>query len=225
VPTTLCLITDARRLLAAVGRPPDAWLDTLIEQVDGAIAGGIDLVQIRERSADAAALAGLTRRCVALARGSRARVVVNDRVDVALAAGAHGVHLREDSIPLAAARRLGPTLFLGRSVHDPAGAAAAHHASYLVAGSVFRTDSKPGAPAQLGLEGLRTLVAAAGGVPVLAVGGVTVQNLTVLLGTGASGVAAIGAFLPRQQVSDLRDAVQNLTKSLRNAFDSADGLP
>lgn len=224
MPTTLCLITDARRLVAAVGRPPEAWVETLIEQVDGAIAGGIDLVQIRERSAAASTLTDVTRRCVALTRGSGARVVVNDRVDVALAAGAHGVHLREDSIPLAAARRLRPALLLGRSVHDPAAAAAAHDASYLVAGSVFRTDSKPGAAALLGLEGLRTLVAAAGAVPVLAVGGVTAENLAVVLGTGASGVAAIGAFLPLQQVSDLRDAVQNLTKNLRNAFDSADGL-
>ena len=220
---TLCLITDGRRLLAAVGRPPEAWAETLIEQVAGAVAGGIDLIQIRERQADAAALVDVTRRCVALTQGSSVRVVVNDRVDIALAAGAHGVHLREDSIPLADARRLGIAL-VGRSVHDPGGAAAAHGASYLVAGHVFQTESKPGTPARLGLEGLQEVVTSAGGVPVLAVGGVTVENLTVILGTGVAGVAAIGAFLPAKQVSDLRAAVQTLTKNLRNAFDSTDAL-
>ena len=224
MPPTLCLITDARRLVAALRRPAETWVETLLEQVEGAIAGGVDLIQIRERNAGAAALAELTRRSVALSRGSMARVVVNDRADVALAASAHGVHLREDSFSITDARRLGAALVLGRSVHDAAGAVSARAASYLIAGSVFQTDSKPAAPARLGPEGLRAIVVAAAGVPVLAVGGVTVENLTVVLGAGASGVAAIGAFVPPQQVSDLRVAVQTLTKNLRNAFDSPGGL-
>jgi thiamine-phosphate pyrophosphorylase len=224
VPPTLCLITDARRLLTTVGRPSEAWAETLLEQIEGAIAGGIDLIQIREPRVDASALVDLTRRSVQLTRGSRARVVVNDRVDIALAAGADGVHLREDSVSLSEARRLGPGLVLGRSVHDAPGAAAARRAAYLIAGSVFQTESKPGAPARLGLDGLRRVVAAAGRVPVLAVGGVTVENLTVVLDTGVSGAAAIGAFMPEKQVSDLRAAVQTLTKNLRNAFDSPDSL-
>jgi thiamine-phosphate diphosphorylase len=225
VPPTLCLITDARRLVAAIGRPPEVWPQALLEQVEGAIAGGVDLVQIRERRADAAVLADVTRGCVALTRGSRTRVVVNDRADVAIAAAAHGLHLREDSFPAGAVRRLSAGWVIGRSVHDAGGALAGGGADYLIAGSVLPTASKPGMPASLGVEGLRSVVAAAGRVPVLAVGGLTVENLTVILGTGASGLAAIGAFQPTEQVSDLRAAVQTLTKNLRFAFDSLPGLP
>jgi thiamine-phosphate pyrophosphorylase len=94
---TLCLVTDRRRLGAA---------RTLLELVERAVDAGVDLIQIRERDMEAAALASLVTRAVALARGSATRIVVNDRLDVALACGAGGVHLRGDSIPVAAARRL-----------------------------------------------------------------------------------------------------------------------
>lgn len=224
MPPTLCLITDARRLALAIGRAPAAWPEALLEQVEGAIAGGVDLVQIRERRADAAVLADVTRRCVALTRGTGVRVIVNDRADVALASGAHGLHLREDSFPVHAARRLSAAWAIGRSVHGVPGTIAAAGADYLIAGSVFATASKPGLPAGLGLEGLRAIVGAASRVPVLAVGGVTVENLTAVLQAGASGAAAVGAFQPTQQVPDLRAAVQTLTKNLRNTFDSSGGL-
>ena len=92
---TICLVTDRRR------RPP-------IAQAAEAIDAGVDLIQIRERDLETSALVSLVLRVVELTRGSRTRVVVNDRLDVALACGAHGVHLRGDSIPASRARRIVP---------------------------------------------------------------------------------------------------------------------
>jgi thiamine-phosphate diphosphorylase len=123
-------------------------------------------------------------------------VLVNDRLDVALAAGAHGVHLRSDSMPASRARSLAPIGFLiGRSVHTRAEAVAVCGAGgldYLLFGPVFATASKPGqAPA--GVDALAD-VAAAVSVPVLAVGGMTADTSTRLAGTASAGFAAIGWF-------------------------------
>jgi thiamine-phosphate pyrophosphorylase len=221
----LCLVTDRRRLTAAIGRPLDEWPAALAEQARGAIAGGADLIQIRERGIDAGRLADVARQLVALARGSATRIVVNDRIDVALAVAADGVHLREDGVPPSLARALAPALMIGRSVHGVEGALASGGADYVMAGSIFPTLSKPGLEAGLGLVGLRKIVVAMERRPVLAVGGVTVDNLATVAQTGAAGIAAIGAFVPPEQVSDLEAAVQMLTKSLRIAFDSATTVP
>jgi thiamine-phosphate pyrophosphorylase len=220
----LCLITDRARLTAALGAKSGDWPDALAEQVKGAIAGGVDLVQIRERGIEAAMLAGVVRRVVSLARGTRTRVIVNDRLDVALATQADGVHLREDGLPASRARSLAPHALIGRSVHSALAALASADADYVLAGSVYETASKPGQPAALGLPGLRAIVQAVGGRRVVAVGGVTVDNVTEVAATGVSGIAAIGAFVPPQQVPDLASAVQMLTKSLRIGFDSSEGV-
>jgi thiamine-phosphate pyrophosphorylase len=119
----------------------------------------------------------LGREVVILARGSSTRVVVNDRLDVAIACGAAGVHLRADSVRPDAVRRAVPgTFVVGASVHTLAEAvAAAPSVDYIVAGTVWPTESKPSA-ATIGLEGLAR-IAAAVGVPVLAIGGVTLERL------------------------------------------------
>jgi thiamine-phosphate pyrophosphorylase len=214
----LCLITNRRRLLSALPRRDASWPDVLFEQMRGAIAGGIDLIHIREPDIEPARLADIARRAVAIAEGTRTRVVVNDRLDIALAA-ATGVHLREDGIAPARARAMAPALLIGRSVHGVESVRGSAGADYLMAGSVFETVSKPGV-APLGVNGLAAIVGAAASCPVLAVGGVTAENLTAIRSAGAAGVAAIGAFVPSQQVSDLAAAVQILTKTLRIAFDS-----
>ena len=216
--SVLCLITNRQRLLAATHRSEASWPDLLLDQVRGAIAGGIDLIQIREPDLEPARLAGIVRRAVAIAEGTRARIVVNDRLDVALAA-ATGVHLREDGIAPARARAIAPGLLIGRSVHGVESVGRSTGADYLNAGSVFETVSKPGV-VPLGVNGLAAIVSAAASCPVLAVGGVTIENLTAIRLAGAAGIAAIGAFVPAEQVSDLAAAVQILTKTLRNAFDS-----
>jgi thiamine-phosphate pyrophosphorylase len=198
------------------GRSAHAWADALLAQIEGAVAGGIDVVQIREAGLPAGEHVRFVRRCVAAVGHSRVRVIVNDRLDLALAAGAHGVHLRENSVSIGDARRLSPRGFLvGRSVHTPATAARARIADYLITASVFETDSKPRQPASLGLEGLRRVVNAAGNCPVWALGGITAERARDLRACGVSGVAAIGAFLPRGRTMAMAEEVQKATEALR----------
>ena len=182
----ICLITDRRR----------GGEDATVDRLRWAADAGVHLVQVRERDLDGGPLTSLVRRCVDAVRGSRTRVLVNDRVDVALAAGAHGVHLRADSMPAARVRALCPAGFLvGRSVHardEAIAAAAAGGLDYLLFGTVFATTSKPGrAPA--GLDALAA-VASAVTIPVLAVGGVTPDKVEQVVMAGAAGFAAIGMF-------------------------------
>jgi len=183
-------------------------------------------VQIREADLDTREYTYLVRRCAAAAGRSRVRIIVNDRLDVALASGAHGVHLREDSIAVGDARRLTPKEFwIGRSVHTATTAARARFADYLITGSVYETESKPGQPASLGPGGLHGVVRAAAGCPVWALGGVTADRARELVACGISGAAAIGAFLPRVPSAEVAAEVQRVTEALRFSFDSAAGLP
>ena len=197
----VCLVTDRR------GADP-------VEQARTAARAGIDLIHLRERNLEASALAAMARAMMDAVSGSATRVVVNDRLDVALACGAHGVHLRADSIPPAKARALAPAGFLvGRSVHDAAEAAReADDVDYLVAGTVFPSASQPGEHVLLGIAGLRAIVQSVR-VPVLAIGGVTADRIAELAASGAAGIAAIGLF---------RDAMPSPTviAAWRTAFDT-----
>jgi thiamine-phosphate pyrophosphorylase len=216
----LCLVTDRRRLVAAVAEPGTHWQPLLVSQITAAIAGGVDVVQIREPDLEAGALAGLVRDCLAAAAGTPVLIVVNDRLDVALATGAHGVHLRSDGMPAVVARRLTSERFLiGRSVHDKEAVNAAGPADYLIAGSVFETASKPGTSARLSLDGLGALVEAAAETPVWAIGGITAARISHILAAGASGIAAIGAFIPEAKPTDFESAVHQLTTALRSTLD------
>ena len=168
----------------------------LFAQVRAAVAAGVDLVQVREPDLPDPVLLEVVTRCVDLALGSQTAILVNDRLDVALAAGASGVHLRSRSVPAPAVRRHVPDGFLlGRSVHDAAEAAQVVEGGgvdYLVLGTVFSSQSKPGvSPCGVGV--LRA-VAGAVALPVLAIGGVTVDNGVEVFRAGAAGVAAIGLF-------------------------------
>ena len=191
---TICLVTDRRR------RPP-------IEQAAEAADAGIDLIQIREPDLDASELAAIVTRIVQITRGSRSRVVVNDRLDIALACEADGVHLRGDSIPASRARAIVPPGFLiGRSVHGTAEAlAAAPHVDYLIAGTVFPTTSKPGRTEFLGLHGLAS-IARAVSVPVLAIGGMTAEHVVEMSAAGAAGIAAVTLFTDADR--PIRDVVR-----------------
>ena len=156
---------------------------------------GIDVIQIRERELEAAALFALVSEVVSRAPAST-RVVVNDRVDVAVAAGASGVHLRSDGPAATRVRSIGPAGWIvGRSVHTLEEIAAAAGADYLIFGTVFSTASKPPDSTIAGLDGLRA-ASAASTVPVLAIGGITPERIAACREAGAAGIAAIGAFLP-----------------------------
>jgi len=190
----LCLVTDRRRL-APAGAPFDASRRCLVAQARHAVDAGIDLIQVRERDLEAAELAALVTDLVAVTRGTSTRVVVNDRLDVALACAADGVHLRADSIAVEAARRLAPHGFLiGRSLHGAAEAAQAAGADYVIAGTVFPTESKRAEQVLLGLDGLRAVVTAIQ-VPVLAIVGITGHRFEQVAAAGAGGIAAIGLFM------------------------------
>jgi thiamine-phosphate diphosphorylase len=149
--------------------------------------------------------------------------MVNDRVDVAVAANAGGVHLREHSISVEAAATIRSEGFrIGRSVHSREAAKAAHRANYLIAGTVLATAAKASAPL-LGWGGLAAVVEAAGDLPVFAIGGLTRESVPDLVASGARGLAAIGAFIPEQGV-DLAPFVQKTVGELRFAFDSTHRL-
>jgi thiamine-phosphate pyrophosphorylase len=193
----LQLITDS-------SAAPD--LQTAIAQ---ALAGGIDSVQVREKSLPAQSLFELAMRAGALCHAAEAALFVNDRIDVALAAGADGAHLGGRSLPVRAARPLltGGRL-LGLSVHSLAEAqdAAEAGADYVTFGSLFPTRSHPGqAPA-----GLAELARVVEGVnlPVLAIGGITPANASEVLATGCAGIALISAILiapsPQATAAELR---------------------
>ena len=195
----ICLVTDRRRLA-----PRDTQLDAscrcLVAQAHHAADAGIDIIQVRERDLEAAALASLVADLLAVTSGTATRVVVNDRLDIALACAADGVHLRGDSIAVEAARRLAPPGFLiGRSVHSVADAAQTVGADYVIAGTVFPSASKRAAQTLLGLDGLRAIVAGVG-VPVLAIGGINEDRVEAVAAAGAGGVAAIGVFMTPEPV-------------------------
>jgi thiamine-phosphate pyrophosphorylase len=187
-----------------------------------AVDAGVDYVQIRERDLEAATLVDLVLEVVAAAHGSATRVLVNDRLDVALACGAAGVHLRGDSVPPDAVRRIVPASFVvGVSVHSLAEAvAAAPSVDYIVAGTVWPTPSKPSA-ATIGPEGLSRITAAVR-VPVLAIGGVTLDRLAETARAGAAGAAAIGLFMSASAGRDGCHArpLRGVVAAARAAFDT-----
>ena len=183
----LCLITDRQRA---------GGVDALAARVAAAARAGAHLVQVRERDLDGGPLLEVVRRCLDAVAGTRTRVVVNDRLDVALAARAHGVHLRGDSTPASRVREVAPDGFLvGRSVHaagEAVAVAAAGGLDYLVFGPVFPTSSKPGHPG-VGLTALEEVVRATA-LPVLALGGMSWPVLDAIVRAGAAGMSGIGLF-------------------------------
>lgn len=174
----------------------DGLGDGLVERVLAAIAGGATAVQLRAKQASGRALFEAAVAVVAATRG-RACVIVNDRMDVALACGADGVHLGPDDLPLSAARRLRPEGFiLGGSAGcaERAAALEAAGADYLGVGAVFDAfGSKPDASAPRGTELLRE-VAGAVQIPIVAIGGVNEHNAASCVEAGASGIAVIRAI-------------------------------
>ena len=224
---TVCLVTDRSRLppvARATDDPPDEarLLDPLLERLGLAADAGIDLLQIREPDVSGRGLFDFVQRLRHRTEGTAAKLIVNDRLDVALAAEADGVHLKEESIPTPLARRIVPAGFLvGRSVHgvDAACKAEAEGADYLIFGTVFATGSKPAGHRTAGLEGLRA-VAGAVRIPVLAIGGISLNTAALAAASGAAGVAAIGLFFDGAgPPDDLRGRLAGTVTSLRRAFE------
>ncbi|MCC7367041.1 MAG: thiamine phosphate synthase [Chloroflexi bacterium] len=189
----------------------------LEDVVEAALDGGVNVVQVREKDLPAIELYGLTMRLRQLC-GSRAVLLVNDRIDVALAAGAHGVELGSGSLSTEIARRLAPDLLIGRSVHDVAHAAesAGAGANLLVVGTMFATRSHPGmTPAG---PSLVRKVSAVTTLPLVGIGGITANNARQVIAAGAAGVAAITSIT---QAADPKDAAARLAAAVNEAWPTA----
>jgi len=202
----LCYVTDRRGL---PGGTPETSLAALALKIEQVVSAGVDWVQIREKDLTGRDLAALTRevlRSAAKFTSSKAgavRVLVNDRLDVALSEGAAGVHLGERSLPVQEAKRLwqssalnGVSDFLfGVSCHslEAARDAARSGADYIFFGPVFATPSKAEFGAPQGLQRLKQVCSAVT-VPVIAIGGITLENSAACLHSGAAGLAAIRLF-------------------------------
>ena len=223
-PPLLCLVTDRHRLGGRLGLPLNAesTTDALLTQLTAAAAAGVSLIQVREPDMPAGALVALVKAIRARVAARGTLVVVNDRLDVALASHADGVHLKSSSVAVAEAARLAPHPFLvGRSVHSPLEIARgdAKGADYVIVGTVWATESKPAGWQALGLAGLAAAVHAAAPVPVLGIGGIGADQAADVARTGAAGVAAVAAFLPSDPTK-IADTVHEAVRRMRTAFDS-----
>lgn len=177
------------------------------------VLAGVDAIQVRDKGADDRTVVAFAAAVVAAVRPLGARVLVNDRVDLALASGADGVHLGAGDLPAGLARRLAPGLLLGATCRSRADAerAAADGADYVGVGPVFATTSKAGLPDPLGPTGLASV---AGVLPVIAIGGVSADLVASCLAAGAHGVAVLGAVA---QAPDPPRTAKEIAAALRAA--------
>ena len=201
----LCFVTDRKRCR---GRK-------LEEVVAQAVEQGVGMVQLREKDLSARDLYELGTR-VQDAIAGRAKLILNDRVDVALALNADGVQLPEDGMPVADAMRIAsPSMLIGRSVRSVGGAVEAQSdgADFLIAGTIFPSPSHPYGPTQ-GVDFLRALCREVS-VPILAIGGVTTQNVAEVMEAGCSGVAVISAI---SEAEDPGAATRSLLDEMVRTF-------
>jgi thiamine-phosphate pyrophosphorylase len=171
---------------------------TPVDLARALLDGGAPLVQLRVKQLPSGAFLDLCDAVVALAEPYRADVIVNDRADLARLSGASGVHVGQEDLPPAAARRLlGDAAVIGFSTHNvpQIEAALREPISYLAVGPVFGTSTKDTGYSAVGLDLVRTAARLAGAVPVVGIGGITVENASSVIAAGASAVAVIGALL------------------------------
>ena len=200
---------EAARLYAIT---PDAEPDALVRLVGAVLLGGADVVQLRHKTLARGALLGLARRLAAMVHEAGRLFIVNDHLDIALQAGADGVHLGADDLPLTPARRVaGEGFLIGASANTPelARLAVAAGADYLGAGPAFATAVKPG-KAVIGPHGVAA-VAAAVAVPVFAIGGIEAGNLDLLLAAGVHRACVIRGLA---ETADPEAAARNLRAAL-----------
>ena len=177
--------------------PDDEQFARILRLVQAVVSEKIPLFQIREKALSARVLYELVLRAAKITRGSDTRLLVNDRADIARAAGADGVHLTSQSLPANVVRKMfGPEFVIGVSTHsfEEARAAQAAGADFVVFGPVFETDSKRAFGEPQGTEKLREVALALRPFPVIAIGGITSENSALCLMNRASGIAGISMF-------------------------------
>ena len=183
------------------------------EQVELLSRGGATLIQLREKHLPVREFYEQAK--IAFQPG--VQLIVNDRVDLALAVGAHGVHLGQDDMPPGAARNLlGPDAVIGYSTHNVEQAIAAINLpiDYLAIGPIFATTTKSDTAPVLGLEGLRAVREAIGRFPLVAIGGITHANARDIIAAGADSVAVISALVSNP--TNITDATRNLLQDLQD---------
>lgn len=188
----LYLCTD--RVLA-LGRPIE-------EAVEAALAGGVTMLQLREKEASTREFYQIALAVKEITQRYKVPLVINDRLDIALAVGADGLHIGQSDLPISVARRLvGDSILIGVSASTVAEAVAAQRAGadYVGAGAVYPTGSKADAGAAIGLDGLAQICAAVS-IPVVAIGGVNANNAAAVMQAGAEGIAVISAILSQPDI-------------------------
>ena len=177
--------------------PDDDDFIRVLHLAEAAVAAQISLFQIREKRLSARVLYELAARATKITRGSLTKLLVNDRLDIALAAGADGVHLTSASLPAPVVRKIcGPEFLIGASTHslETARDARDSGADFVVFGPVFETESKRAYGPPQGLEKLQQVASELQGFPVVAIGGISLDNAESCFAAGASGIAGIRLF-------------------------------
>ncbi len=199
----------------AMGRP-------MTEIVTRAVEGGVTAIQVREKELATRAFLAEVADLRRILSGTGVPLFVNDRVDVAITARADGVHVGQDDLPAADARRLiGPDMLLGVSVASQSDArqALADGADYVSVSPVFLTPTKPDADRAVGLEGVSRIRAAVGDAPVLAIGGIDRRNAASVVQAGSDGVSVVSAIMaakdPTAAAAALRIEVEAALKQRR----------
>lgn len=210
----ICVVTRARGLRGSRERL------AVLERLRAAADAGATMIQVRERTLDDRTLSGFVEDLVRRTSDTGCRVIVNDRVDIALAAGAAGVHLRATSVAAIDVRRIvAGTFVVGRSIHSAEEAAAAEEAGgcdYLFFGTVFHSASKPDDHPVAGVDALRAVCGRVS-LPVVAIGGVTATRAREIRMAGAAGAAAISLFSEANDIAEPVLALRNaLTPSRRS---------
>ncbi len=188
------------------------------EQVELLSLGDATFIQLREKRMPALEFYEQAKAAVAVAERNGVQLIINDRVDVAIAVGADGVHLGQDDLPPDAARKLlGPAAILGYSTHnmDQALEAVKLPIDYLAIGPIFPTNTKSDTAPVLGLDGLRAVRRAIGDFPLVAIGGINHLNAREAIQAGADSVAVISALLSQQ------DRIPEMTRSLVQSLSNA----
>ena len=216
-PPILYLITSGKTTAKTTPNSPE--FSDILRLLESAVAANIPLVQLREKSLTARALYELTSKAAAITRDTSTRLLVNDRFDVALGAGADGVQLTSQSMAADVVRSIcGPEFLIGVSTHSLSEARMARErsANFVVYGPVFETESKKSYGAPQGLSKLQEVSSSLSGFPVIAIGGIQIDNVAACLRSGAQGVAAISMLNDMERLSSVVETIQTIWVTKEN---------